>query len=68
MASPRPLLLIAAGEVEDEQYTAAYIQKQAPLSVFIWTVPGSGHTGGLSTAPVEWEVTVIGFLDRALLS
>jgi uncharacterized protein len=68
MASPRPVLLIAAGEVEDEQYTAAYIQKQAPLSVFIWTVPGSGHTGGLSTAPVEWEVTVIGFLDRALLS
>jgi pimeloyl-ACP methyl ester carboxylesterase len=65
-AAPRPVLLIAAGQVPDERDAAAYIQKQAPASVTVWVVPGAGHTEGLSVAPVEWERIVIGFLDAAL--
>lgn len=34
--------------------------------VAVWTVAGAGHTEGLRVAPVEWEATVIGFLERSL--
>jgi hypothetical protein len=34
--------------------------------VNIWTVDGDGYTGGLATAPEEWEATMVGFLDEAL--
>lgn len=33
----------------------------------IWDVPGSGHTGGISAQPAEYERRVIGFFDRYLL-
>jgi fermentation-respiration switch protein FrsA (DUF1100 family) len=66
-AAPRPVLLITAGQVTDEGHAAAYIQQHAPASVTVWIVPGAGHTGGLSVAPAEWERTVIGFLDAALV-
>jgi uncharacterized protein len=64
-AAPRPLLLITAGKVDDELYAAKYI-KQDLANVTIWTVPGAGHTQGLSVAPADWENNVIGFLDKAL--
>jgi dienelactone hydrolase len=67
MATPRPILLIAAGEVEDEQRAAEYINSRSPDTVTVWTVPGARHIGGLSTSPSEWEQTVIGFLDYALI-
>jgi uncharacterized protein len=63
---PRPVLLITAGEVEDELHAARHIQEHSPANVTIWTVPGAKHTQGLSTAPAGWEKTVIGFLDQAL--
>jgi uncharacterized protein len=66
-AAPRPLLLITAGEVEDELYAAQYIQQQSPSNVTIWTVPGAGHTQGLFVAPSDWERTVFEFLDKALV-
>ncbi len=65
-AAPRPVLLIVAGEVEDEAHAADHIRRKAPQSVSVWTVDGAGHTGGLSAAPAEWESTVIGFLDASL--
>jgi uncharacterized protein len=67
IAAPRPVLLITAGEVEDELYSAEYINRNSPTNVTIWTVQGAEHTLGLSTAPVDWENTVIGFLDSALM-
>ncbi len=67
MASPRPVLIITAGKIEDEQYAADYIKQQSPASVSIWNVPGAGHTGGLAAAPAEWERIVTGFLDMTLL-
>jgi len=67
-AAPRPLLLITAGEVADEGLAAEYIRSAAPDTVRVWEVPGAGHTGGLATAPAEWEATVLGFLDQVLLT
>jgi uncharacterized protein len=60
------VLLITAGKIEDEQYTATYLQKQAPDKVTVWNIPEAGHIQGLSLVPGEWEATVTGFLDQAL--
>lgn len=65
-AAPRPILLITAGEVPDEGHAARHIEARAPGSVRVWTVPGAGHTGGLSTAPEEWESRVVDFLRSVL--
>jgi pimeloyl-ACP methyl ester carboxylesterase len=65
-AAPRQVLLITAGTVPDEGHAAARLRAAAPGSVEVWTVPAAGHTAGLSTAPAEWELRVIGFLDGAL--
>jgi uncharacterized protein len=66
VSDPRPILLITAGKVEDELHAARYIQQHSPNNVVIWTVPEAGHTQGLATRPVEWENTVISFLEKAL--
>jgi dienelactone hydrolase len=65
-ASPRPVLLIAAGDVADEPKAARYIQSAAPDTVERWVVPDSGHTDGLATDPEAWEARVIHFLAAAL--
>lgn len=62
----RPVLLIAAGEVEEEQAAARFLRAAAPGSVQVWVVPGSGHTGGLATAPTAWRDRVLRFFDAAL--
>ncbi len=59
-AAPRPVLLIAAGKVPDESNAAEHIRQASPGSVQVWVVPGAGHTGGLATAPDEWESRVNG--------
>jgi dienelactone hydrolase len=65
-ASPRPVLVIAAGDVADEQHVAARLRRAAPVSVSTWTVAGSGHTAGLGVAPAAWERHVIDFLDGVI--
>ncbi len=65
-AAPRPVLLIAGGNVADEANAGRWIQAASPGSVDLWVVPGAGHTGGLSTQPKEWEARVTSFLDRSL--
>jgi pimeloyl-ACP methyl ester carboxylesterase len=64
--TPTPMLLITAGNVDTERLAATYIEQAAPEAVEIWTVPGSGHTGGLRTDPEEWERRVVGFLAASL--
>jgi pimeloyl-ACP methyl ester carboxylesterase len=61
-----PFLLVAAGDVEEETAAATYMASAAPDRVTVWTVDGASHTGGLDTAPDDWEDRVIGFLDRHL--
>lgn len=65
-AAPRPVLLIAAGNVADETHADRFIQAASPGSVQLWTVPGAGHQGGLSAQPDAWRAHVLGFLDAAL--
>jgi hypothetical protein len=65
--APRPLLLIAApnaptGEDLNRGYFAA-----AGHPKTLWEIPESGHVGGLSARPQEYERRVVGFFDRALL-
>jgi dipeptidyl aminopeptidase/acylaminoacyl peptidase len=62
----RPVLLITAGKSDEEQHATAYIKQHAPDTVTVWNIPEAGHIQGLSVAPVEWDVTVTGFLDTAL--
>ncbi len=64
-ASPRPALLVVAGDVADEQHAAADLHAAAPGTVEVWTVRGSAHTAGLRTAPVEWQQRVTAFLVAA---
>lgn len=61
-----PTLLIAAGDVETEQLAADHLEAAAPGAVQTWTVPRSGHTQGLRSAPEAWQRQVLGFLDTAL--
>jgi len=65
-ASPRPVLLIAAGGVPDEIAADRWIASASPSNVSVWVAPGASHTGALRARPAEWEARVIAFLDRAL--
>jgi len=65
-ASPKPVLLITAGDVADEGHAAEHIRQSSPGNVTVWTVPGAGHIEGLTVAPVLWEETVVDFLDDTL--
>ncbi|WP_107774216.1 alpha/beta hydrolase [Nocardioides sediminis] len=63
---PTAFLLLAAGEVPDESLAVDYVSGTARGQVETWTVPGAGHTGGLSAEPEEWEERVVTFLDASL--
>jgi pimeloyl-ACP methyl ester carboxylesterase len=63
--SSTPVLLVAAGEITDEQHAARSIAAGASDAVDIWVVPGAGHTEALATDPAEWRARVVAFLDAA---
>ena len=65
-SAERPVLLIAAGTVADEQRAAEHLRDAAPEWVRQWTVPDATHTGGLDARPDEWERRVVAFFDTAL--
>ena len=67
IAAPRPVLLIAAGTVADEEKADDAIRTGSPSTVEVRVVPGAGHTGGLQAQPHEWELRVTTFLGNALL-
>lgn len=60
------VLLVAAGEVADEQYAARALAANSTSNVHVWVVPAAGHTKGLQTAPQDWERRVVTFLDESL--
>jgi hypothetical protein len=65
--APRPVLLISGGRGNaDEELNAVYRDAGGP-TVTHWEIGQAGHTGGLATAPAEYERRVVGFFDRALL-
>jgi hypothetical protein len=64
--APRPVLLIRGMNGNgDEALNRVYRDAGGPTTT-LWEIPRAGHTGGLSTAPAEYERRVIGFFDRAL--
>lgn len=63
--APRPVLLIAAGNVSDEGYATTAIATGSG-HVQIWVTPGTGHTQALPAAPQLWRETVLGFFDENL--
>jgi fermentation-respiration switch protein FrsA (DUF1100 family) len=67
-AAPRPMLLIAGGDMPDEGDAGRYIAGAAPDTVELWVVPDAGHTEALATHPEEWEERVTSFLGEALVS
>ena len=66
-ASPRPVLLIAAGAVSDERFADEAIQRASPSTVELWVVPGVGHITGLRSRPQEWTERVSTFFAQNLL-
>ena len=65
--APRPVLLISGGQGNpDEELNRVYRDAGGPTTSH-WEIPQAGHTGGLASAPDDYERRVIGFLDQALL-
>ena len=64
--APRPVLLIAGEERQDEALAGRYIQAGSPETVELWVAPRAGHTAALDADPQEWERRVITFLDTAM--
>ncbi len=66
--APTPVFFIYGEQGQDgernlnPQYFAA---ARAPK--LIWEVPGSGHVGGITAQPKEYERRVVQFFDRTLL-
>jgi uncharacterized protein len=67
-AAVAPILVIAAGNVDDEVTVADSLVAAAPATVSVWVVPDAGHIGGLAAAPDQWEQHVVDLFTRALLS
>jgi alpha/beta superfamily hydrolase len=64
--APRPVLLISGGRGSaDEELNSVYRDAGGP-TVTHWEIARAGHTGGLATAPDEYERRVVEFFDRAL--
>jgi uncharacterized protein len=59
-------LLVTGGEVETEGLAAQRLERAAPESVEVLTVPEAGHVQGLRTDPEGWSQRVLAFLDDAL--
>ena len=66
-STPRPMLLIASGEVPQEIAAGRLLRDAAPQRIDLWEVEGAGHTRALAVGPDEWTQRVVGFLDRTLL-
>lgn len=66
MISPRPLLMIAAGD-ERSRRLARHYYDLAGESKYLWEVPEASHGGVLTTRPQEYRERLIAFFDRWLL-
>jgi fermentation-respiration switch protein FrsA (DUF1100 family) len=63
--APTPLLLISSAEAPNEVLAPRYADLAAEGATH-WAVPGNDHVGGVTSHPVQYERTVIRFLDAAL--
>jgi MYXO-CTERM domain-containing protein len=64
--APRPVLLIAAPDSgHGEELNRGY-RRAAAGPATLWEIPESGHVGGITARPQEYEERVVGFFDAAL--
>ena len=64
--APRPLLLISSGESgERDRIAALYNVAGEPKTH--WNIPETGHCGGLSARPDEYEQRLVDFFNLSLL-
>jgi uncharacterized protein len=61
---PRPVLLMAAGTIHDEELATSFIADGTDAQV--WVIADAGHIGGLGTAPDEWTRRVVDLFTEAL--
>jgi MYXO-CTERM domain-containing protein len=67
--SPTPVFFIYGEHGQDgERNLNPTYYKAAGKPKTIWEVSGSGHVGGITAQPREYERRVVGFFDRALLN
>jgi hypothetical protein len=62
----QPMLLIAAPNAPTGEALNRGYAKAAGDSATLWEIPESGHVGGMTARPEEYERRVVGFFDRAL--
>jgi dienelactone hydrolase len=65
-ASPRPVMVIAAGTQPAEIDAAEVFEAASPRTVEVWVADGAGHTTAYDVQPAAWEARVVAFLDRSL--
>jgi alpha/beta superfamily hydrolase len=64
--APRPVLLITGLKGNGDESLNRVYREAGGANVALWKIREAGHTGGLATAPGEYERRVVGFFDRAL--
>jgi pimeloyl-ACP methyl ester carboxylesterase len=65
-AADTSFLLIAAGEVRDEQLVARRLAQIDPDRVSVWVAEGAQHTAALQSSAEEWTFKVDSFLTTSL--
>ena len=65
--APTPLLLIAAGNAQNESEFNRLYADAAREPVELWDIPEGTHTAAIRERPDEYERRVVGFFDEALL-
>jgi uncharacterized protein len=65
--APRPMFLIAAPNSPNGEDLNRGYHATAGEPKTLWEIPESGHVGGLSARPQEYERRVASFFDEALL-
>lgn len=63
--APTPLLLISSAEAPNEVLAPRYADLAGEGATH-WAVPGNDHVGAVSSHPIQYERTLIKFLDAAL--
>ncbi len=66
--NPRPILLIAAGELEPEVNFTQNFNNHTPGPKEMWIVPGAGHCGGWQAQKDVYQHKMISFFEDTLLS
>ncbi len=63
--APRPLLLIATGDLEHKIVERYYWHAGEPKT--LWHIPEAGHGGGYAARPEEYRRKLVDFFERSLV-